>query len=540
MDGSVIAPALPQPGVPQPGAPQPDAPQLNTLQPGAPFDLDAFAAAHEARDQLRLITCGSVDDGKSTLLGRLLWETKAVADDQVTALATASRRHGTQGEAMDLALLVDGLAAEREQGITIDVAYRFFSTQQRRFVVADTPGHEQYTRNMATGASTADLAILLVDARSGLTAQTRRHALVASMLRVRHVVIAINKMDLVGWSEAAAAEIGEAARALCDGLGFDTVATVPLSALSGDNVVARGASCPWYRGPTLLEHLEAVPVLPAAATPFRLAVQWVNRPDATLRGLSGEVSGGAIRVGDAVRILPAGQDAAVARILSASGGGVSGEVASALPGEAVTVVLDRAVDVSRGDVLCEPARPARVSRALSARLLWFDAAPSRPGMRLLLKLGTRSVAARLGDIGGRVLLDTMGTEAAEALAQNDVGDATLLLDRPLAHDLYEESRAFGGFVLIDPETFDTVALGLVRAPVASADRAADSTLRSLAKTVSYRAFASVVTGGIAWALTGNIGAAVAIGGLDVVGKLVLYFVHERVWAVVPFGRERRA
>ena len=515
MDGSVIAPALPGP---------------------APFDLDAFAAAHEARDQLRLITCGSVDDGKSTLLGRLLWETKAVADDQVTALATASRRHGTQGEAMDLALLVDGLAAEREQGITIDVAYRFFSTPRRRFVVADTPGHEQYTRNMATGASTADLAILLVDARSGLTAQTRRHALVASMLRVRHVVIAVNKMDLVGWSESAAAEIGEAARALCDGLGFDTVATVPLSALSGDNVVARGASCPWYRGPTLLEHLEAVPVLPEAATPFRLAVQWVNRPDATLRGLSGEVSGGTLRVGDAVRILPAGQDAAVARIL-----GVSGEIQAALPGEAVTVVLDRAVDVSRGDVLCEPARPARVSHSLSARLLWFDAAPSRPGMRLLLKLGTRTVSATLGDVGGRVLLDTMGVEPAEALAQNDVGDATLLLDRPLAHDLYEESRAFGGFVLIDPETFDTVALGLVRAPAASAGgAAADSTLRSLAKTVSYRALASLVTGGIAWALTGNVAASVAIGGLDVVGKLALYFVHERVWEAVPFGRERRA
>ena len=520
MDGSVIAPVR--------------------HEQAAPFDLDAFAASHEALDQLRLLTCGSVDDGKSTLLGRLLWETKAVADDQVTALATASRRHGTQGEAMDLALLVDGLAAEREQGITIDVAYRFFSTPRRRFVVADTPGHEQYTRNMATGASTADLAILLVDARSGLTAQTRRHALVASMLRVRHVVIAINKMDLVGWSESAAAEIGEAARALCDGLGFDSVATVPLSALSGENVAARGASCPWYRGPTLLEHLETVPVLPAAATPFRLAVQWVNRPDATLRGLSGEVSGGAVRVGDPVRILPAGQDAAVARILSASGGGVSGEVEAAGPGEAVTLVLDRAVDVSRGDVLCEPSRPARVSRTLSARLLWFDEAPSRPGMRLLLKLGTRTVSATLGEVAGRVLLDTMGVEPAEALAQNDVGDATLLLDRPLAHDLYEEGRAFGGFVLIDPETFDTVALGLVRAPLSSSGAAADSTLRSLAKTVSYRAFASVVTGGIAWGLTGNVGAAVAIGGLDVVGKLALYFVHERAWAMVPFGRERRA
>ncbi len=499
--------------------------------PPAPFDLDAFARAHEARDQLRLITCGSVDDGKSTLLGRLLWETQAVADDQMTALAAASRRHGTQGSAMDLALLVDGLAAEREQGITIDVAYRFFSTPRRRFIVADTPGHEQYTRNMATGASTADLAILLVDARSGLTPQTRRHALVASMLRVRHVVVAVNKMDLVGWSESVASEIGEAARALCEGLGFDTVATLPLSALSGENVVARGSSAPWYRGPTLLEHLEAVPVRPAEPTPFRLAVQWVNRPDATLRGLSGEVAGGPVRVGDPVRILPAGQDASVARILAATG-----ETDAAGPGEAVTVVLDRAVDVSRGDVLCEPSRPARVSRALSARLLWFDETPSRPGQRLLLKLGTRTVTATLGALGGRVLLDTMRVEPAESLAQNDVGDATLVLDRPLAHDLYGESREFGGFVLIDGETFDTVALGLVQASGASDVASVDTPLRSLAKTVSYRAFASVVTGGIAWVLTGNLSASVAIGGLDVVGKLALYFLHERVWDVLPFGR----
>ncbi len=502
-----------------------------TVPPAVPFDLDAFAAAHENRDQLRLLTCGSVDDGKSTLLGRLLWDTQAVADDQMTALAAASRRHGTQGTAMDLALLVDGLAAEREQGITIDVAYRFFSTPRRRFIVADTPGHEQYTRNMATGASTADLAILLVDARTGLTAQTRRHALVASMLRVRHVVVAVNKMDLVGWSESAATGIGEAARALCDGLGFDTVATVPLSALSGENVTARAASAPWYRGPTLLEHLEAVPVRALEPTPFRLAVQWVNRPDASLRGLSGEVAGDVLRVGDPVRILPSGQDAAVARILA-----TSGETDAAVPGEAVTVVLDRAVDVSRGDMLCDPARPARVSRTLSARLLWFDEASGRPGQRLLLKLGTRSVSATLGAIGGRVLLDTMRVEPAESLAQNDVGDVTLLLDRALPHDLYADSRGFGGFVLIDGETFDTVALGLVQASTAPELPAADTTLRSLAKTVSYRAFASVVTGGIAWALTGNVSASVAIGGLDVVGKLVLYFVHERVWAALPFGR----
>ncbi len=497
------------------------------------FDLDVFVAAYEGRDQLRLITCGSVDDGKSTLLGRLLWETQAVADDQVEALATASRRHGTQGEAMDLALLVDGLAAEREQGITIDVAYRFFSTPRRRFIVADTPGHEQYTRNMATGASTAELAVLLVDARTGATAQTRRHALVASMLRVRHVVVAVNKMDLAGWSEAAAASIGDAVRALCDGLGFESVVTIPLSALSGENVVARGRSCPWYHGPTLLEHLEQVPVAPAEVSPFRMAVQWVNRPDASFRGLSGEVSGGAIRVGDTVSILPAGQNAAVSRIL-----GVDGDVAEAAPLQAVTLVLDRPVDVSRGDVLASPEHPARIGRTLSARLLWFAEAPSTPGLRLLLKLGTRTVTARLGATASRVSLETMRIEAVEALSQNDVGDVALELERSIAHDLYSQSREFGGFVLIDPETFDTVALGLVLPSIGAAEPVAESTLRSLAKTVSYRAFASVVTGGIAWLFTGNVTASVAIGGTDIVGKLVLYFLHERVWTLVRFGRAR--
>ena len=495
------------------------------------FDLDAFVAGHERKDQLRLITCGSVDDGKSTLLGRLLWETEAVADDQAAALAVASRRHGTQGEAMDLALLVDGLAAEREQGITIDVAYRFFSTARRRFIVADTPGHEQYTRNMATGASTADLAILLVDARTGATPQTRRHALVASMLRVRHVVVAINKMDLVGWSEATAAAIGDEVRALCDGLGFESVDTIPLSALSGANVVHRGTASPWYHGPTLLEHLEQVPVVPQAASPFRMAVQWVNRPDAGFRGLSGEVSGGSLRVGDTVAIQPAGQRAAVVRIL-----GADGERQEAGPREAVTVVLDRPVDVSRGDVLADVARPARVGRTLSARLLWFGEAPSETGMRVLLKLGTRTLPARLDAVSGRIALDTLRVEPVTALAQNDLGDAVLTLDRPLAYDLYADSRDLGGFLLIDPETFDTLALGLVQERTVRATPVRDSNLRSLAKTVSYRALASVVTGGIAWVFTGNVGASVAIGGFDVVGKLVLYFLHERAWALVPLRR----
>ena len=520
------------------------------------FDLDAFVAAHERKDLLRFITCGSVDDGKSTLLGRLLWETGLVAEDHIAALHTASRRHGTQGSDLDLALLVDGLAAEREQGITIDVAYRFFSTAKRRFIVADTPGHEQYTRNMATGASTADLAILLVDARSGPTPQTRRHALVASMLRVRHVVVAINKMDLVAWSESVADSISVRMRALCDGLGFDSLAVIPLSALSGENVVTQGTSAPWYRGRTLLEHLESVPVLAAEPGPFRLPVQRVNRPDPSFRGVSGTIASGVVRVGDAVRILPAGQSAQVARIVAPSG-----DVAAAGDGAAVTIVLDRPVDVSRGDVLADPHHPAHVGREMRARLQWFDEAPGRVGARYLLKLGTRSVTAHVTGIAGRVALDTMQIEPASSLAINDIGDVTLSLERSIAYDSYADSRELGGFLLIDPETFDTVALGLVQdarepmreaptamAPTAKAlavttpapteaPMATESTLRSVYKTISWRVVGSIDTTLVAWLLTGSFRASLAIGGVEMFTKSILYFMHERVWLRVRIGQK---
>ncbi len=505
--------------------------------PPLPFDLDGFVAAHERKDQLRLITCGSVDDGKSTLLGRLLWETATLADDQVAAVTAASRRHGTQGDAIDLALLVDGLAAEREQGITIDVAYRFFTTDKRRFIVADTPGHEQYTRNMATGASTADLAVLLIDARLGVTPQTRRHALIASMLRVRHVVAVINKMDLAGWSQARADAVGAEARALCDGLGFDSLLVIPLSALSGENVVRRGPSCGWYAGPTLLEHLETVPVPRSEPSALRMAVQRVNRPDPSFRGLSGEVSGGMVQVGDPVIVLPARQAARVERIL-----GPDGDTALAEAGDAVTIVLDRPVDVSRGDVLASPDSPAKVGQTLAARLLWSSEAPGAVGDRFLLKLGARTVTARLARLDGCVSLDTRLAEPADSLRQNDVGDAVLSLERPIAYDLYADSRAMGGFVLIDPESFDTVALGLVQASAVVAPPASDTQVRSLVKAVSYRALGSLATAVIAWAYIGNIGASAAIGGVDAVGKMVIYFLHERLWARIPFGRvpERKA
>jgi sulfate adenylyltransferase large subunit len=493
------------------------------------FDFEGFIADQDDRDQLRILTCGSVDDGKSTLLGRLLWETNVLSDDQIAAVRQASRRHGTQGDAVDLALLLDGLAAEREQGITIDVAYRFFSTPRRRFIVADTPGHEQYTRNMATGASNADLAILLIDARSGATAQTRRHALIVSMLRVRHVVIAVNKMDLIEWSEATASAISSAVEQLCDGLGFASVTTIPLSALTGDNVVKRSALSPWYHGPTLLEHLQTVSTRAEVQLPFRLAVQWVNRPNPSFRGLAGEVIGGIIRKGDAIRILPSEQAANVARIL-----GPAGDIDEAGLGEAITVVLDRPVDVSRGDVLAEPTRPTKVGRELRARLLWFGDSPSRTNTRYLMKLGTRTVAAQITSVAGRIALETMRNEPAARLSLNDVGDINLSLERSIAYDLYAESRTMGGFLLIDAESFDTIALGLIQAPVVRKNFR-EPKIRSILKAVSWRALGTVDTIVMAMIFTRNITTSVAIGGGEIVTKTALYYLHERVWARIPPG-----
>ena len=424
------------------------------------FGYDAFLAAHQSKEVLRFIACGSVDDGKSTLIGRLLHDTKQIFDDQITALQRDSRKHGTQGAEVDLALLVDGLQAEREQGITIDVAYRFFSTDRRSFIVADTPGHEQYTRNMATGASTADVAVILVDARQGLTRQTRRHALLVSMLGIRRVALAVNKMDLVGWSQDKFEAILAGFLDFTASFGFSEVRAIPLSAKNGDNVVLPGAAATWYTGSPLLEYLEDVPVHEEAqAAPFRMPVQWVNRPNSEFRGFSGLIARGRVRPGDRVAIAPSGRSTAIARIVTADG-----DLEEAVEGQSVTLVLADEVDASRGSVIVAETAPMQVSDTLETRLFWAAETELRPGAALLAKIGTVTVNATVSGIRTRIDPETGRPGPAERLAANDIGDVTLSLDRAVAFDAYAENRDTGSLILIDRETTDTAALGLVQAP----------------------------------------------------------------------------
>ncbi|ACA19795.1 sulfate adenylyltransferase, large subunit [Methylobacterium sp. 4-46] len=424
------------------------------------FGYEAFLAAHQRKEVLRFIACGSVDDGKSTLIGRLLHDTKQIFDDQVTALERDSRRHGTRGGEIDLALLVDGLQAEREQGITIDVAYRFFSTERRSFIVADTPGHEQYTRNMATGASTADVAVLLVDARKGLSRQTRRHALLVSMLGIRRVVLAVNKMDLIGWSETRFEAIAGEFRAFAAPLGFADVTAIPLSAANGDNVVLPGAAAPWYAGPPLLQHLEEVPAhAEEEAAPFRMAVQWVNRPNPDFRGFSGMIASGRVAPGDAVALLPSGQASTIARIFTADG-----DLDEAVAGQSVTLVLADERDASRGSVIAAAGAPPRVADRLDVRLFWARESEVAAGATLIAKIGTATANATVERIVSRIDPETGLSEPAERLAVNDIGDVVLSLDRPVAVDAYRENRDTGSLILIDRDSTDTAALGLVQVP----------------------------------------------------------------------------
>jgi bifunctional enzyme CysN/CysC len=424
---------------------------------GAP-DLDSALRALERTTLLRFITCGSVDDGKSTLIGRLLHDTGSLKDDQLATLAAESARIGTQGQALDFALLVDGLAAEREQGITIDVAHRYFATATRKFIVADTPGHEQYTRNMATGASTADLAVLLVDARKGLLTQTRRHAFIVATLGVRRLVLAVNKMDLVGWDRAVFEAITAEFRAFAGRLGVADVTAIPLSALIGDNLARPGAHSPWYEGPTLLAHLETVAVEEDAATrPLRLPVQWVNRPDPDFRGFAGMIAAGRVRPGDRVRVLPSGRESRVARIVTGDG-----DLEEAVAGRSVTVTLEDAIDVARGDLICAPDRPASVSDQFEATVIWMGGAPLLPGRSYLMKIGTATVGAVVDRLKHRVDMDTLEPLAARHLDLNGIGLCTLHLDRPIAFDAYEEDRTTGGFILIDRADNATVAAGMLR------------------------------------------------------------------------------
>ena len=412
----------------------------------------------QSRSLLRFITCGSVDDGKSTLIGRILFETGAVFDDQLSALRRDSRRFGTQGDAVDYALLVDGLSAEREQGITIDVAYRYFSTPRRAFIVADTPGHEQYTRNMATGASTADLAVILIDARLGLLTQTLRHSFIVSLVGVRHIVVAVNKMDLVGYDQCAFEEICAAYRRAVAGLGFAQISFIPISARDGDNVTSLSPKMSWYRGQPLLAHIEAieVDVQVSAHRGSVLPVQWVNRPDPGFRGYSGNLALGQFKVGDAVVALPSGRTSRIARILAPGG-----DAGQASLGQAVTVTLTDEIDISRGDLIVSAAHPVPLRRRLTVRLLWTSETALLSGSRYALKLASTQAQVMVSALHHSIDVGTFRPTSTTTLAMNEIGEVTLDLDRPIAALPFETSRELGGFILTDRITHETVAFGFV-------------------------------------------------------------------------------
>ena len=422
-----------------------------------PIAFAAYLDAQEKKSLLRFLTCGSVDDGKSTLIGRLLYDSKLVFEDHLFTLAKDSRRHGTTGEEVDLALLLDGLEAEREQGITIDVAYRFFTTEKRKFIVADTPGHEQYTRNMATGASTSDLAILLVDARHGLVTQTRRHAFIVSLLGIRHVVLAVNKIDLVDFDPAVYARIKAEFEALTATFGFATRVAIPLSARYGDNVTGRSTRMDWYAGPTLIEHLESVDVAEDRGTaPFRMAVQWVNRPDLDFRGFSGTIASGRVAPGDRVVVAKSGKLSTVERIVT-----YDGDLAEAGPGDAVTVTLADEIDISRGDVLAAAEARPQVADQFCAHLVWMSEEPLYPGRQYLLKCGTRTVTATVTDIKHTIDVNSFEQLAARTLGLNQIAVVNVSLAEPIAFDAYRDNRETGAFVLIDRFSNATAGAGMI-------------------------------------------------------------------------------
>jgi bifunctional enzyme CysN/CysC len=430
-------------------------------------DIDAYLSAHQHKSLLRFITCGSVDDGKSTLIGRLLYDSKMIFEDQLAALESDSKRHGTQGQEIDFALLVDGLAAEREQGITIDVAYRFFTTEKRKFIVADTPGHEQYTRNMVTGASTADLAVILIDARKGVLQQTRRHSYLVHLLGIRHVVLAVNKMDLVGYDQARFDAIVADYRAFADSIGIEAFTAIPISGFKGDNITAApSANTPWYGGPALIEHLESVEVDAAAAqnAAFRLPVQWVNRPNLDFRGFAGQIASGVVRPGDAVRIVPSGKTSTVARIVS-----MNGDLDEAVAGQSVTLTLTDEVDCSRGDTIAAAGDPPQASDQFCATFVWMDEEALKPGRGYWLKLGTQMVTASVQPPKYEIDVNSLEHLAAKTLGLNAIGVAEFATDKPIVFEPYAASRELGGFILIDKFTNATVAAGMIEFSLRRAD-----------------------------------------------------------------------
>ncbi|HEY6006732.1 MAG TPA: sulfate adenylyltransferase subunit CysN [Geobacteraceae bacterium] len=420
-------------------------------------DILAYLKSQEEKSLLRFITCGSVDDGKSTLIGRLLWDSKMVFEDQLAALEVDSKKVGTQGGAIDYALLLDGLQAEREQGITIDVAYRYFSTDRRKFIVADTPGHEQYTRNMVTGASTAQVAVILVDARKGLLTQTRRHSYLVSLVGIRHVVLAINKMDLVDFDQQRFDSIVNDYEQFAASLGFASITAIPISALNGDNIIEASDNTPWYHGPTLMNYLETVQVEDdARKQPFRLPVQWVNRPHLDFRGFCGTIAAGTIRPGDEVRVASSGRTSRVARIVT-----MGGDLAEAVAGQAVTLTLTDEIDISRGDVLATTDAPPRLSRHPEAHLVWLHDEALQPGKIYLVKTASSVTPGRITRVQFAVNVNTLEQEQVPTLGLNEIGVVRLELDRPVAFDPYRQNRETGSFILIDRFSNATVAAGMV-------------------------------------------------------------------------------
>ena len=429
----------------------------------APADVAKWLAEQERKELLRFLTCGSVDDGKSTLIGRLLYDTKQIFDDQLSALESDSRKHGTQGEGIDFALLVDGLSAEREQGITIDVAYRFFASEKRKFIVADTPGHEQYTRNMVTGASTADLAVLLVDARKGVLTQTRRHSYLAQLLGIRHFIVAVTKMDLVDFDQVAFDSITADYRVFAESIGISDWVPIPLSGLGGDNVSERSSRMSWFDGPTLLEHLDTVPLDAAADArkPLRLPVQWVNRPDQSFRGFTGQIASGSVVRSQDIRVLPSGRTTRIERIVTADG-----DLEEAVAGQSVTVTFTHEVDCSRGDVIAAADAPPEVADQFEATIVWMDEHEMLPGRGYWLKIGSQTVTATVQHPKYEVNVNTLEHLAAQTLELNSIGVATVATDREIVFEPYavengSPNRALGGFILIDKLTNATVAAGML-------------------------------------------------------------------------------
>ncbi len=427
--------------------------QQTTMQPDT---LEAFLARQQELELLRFITCGSVDDGKSTLIGRLLYESSQLFEDQLNSLKQDSKKYGTQGDAIDYALLVDGLAAEREQGITIDVAYRFFATDKRKFIVADTPGHEQYTRNMITGASTADVAVLLVDATQGLLPQTRRHAYLVSLMGIRHVVLAVNKMDKVDYAAALFEQIREDFKTFSQSLNFKSITAIPVSALKGDNVIERSPHTPWYAGPTLMGYLETVDFTQTSSDRLIFPVQWVNRPDSGFRGFSGSLAEGSVSTGDEIRITASGHTARIADIVT-----MDGSLHAALQGDAVTLVLDKEIDVSRGDVMTLAQKPLEMTDQFEATLVWMNEEDGLIGRNYELKLATQWVSASISSIKHRIEVNTLAHTAARKLAMNDISVCNISLSKPIAYDTYAMSKTMGGFILVDKFTHATVAVGMI-------------------------------------------------------------------------------